>query len=145
VIAGKRTKLKTWRNPVRLITRASLSLPPHEAWVLRRRLHDTVDLTKGTFNAGVLLLNLTAMREEEFTRNHLYLIEHCAFNDQDALNVYGGARVLELGPEWNHVPNQDECEDPKIIHWAGPNKPWKEMFVWGKPQYNKIHQRLFGN
>ena len=145
VIAGKRTKLKTWRNPVRLVTRASLSLPPEEAWVLRRRLHDTVDLTKGTFNAGVLLLNLTAMRNEEFTRNHLYLIEHCAFNDQDALNVYGGARVLELGPEWNHVPNQDECEDPKIIHWAGPNKPWKEMFVWGKPQYNKIHQRLFGN
>jgi lipopolysaccharide biosynthesis glycosyltransferase len=145
VIAGKRTKLKTWRNPVRLITRASLSLPPEEAWVLRRRLHATVDLTKGTFNAGVLLLNLTAMRDEEFTRNHLYLIEHCAFNDQDALNVYGGARVLELGAQWNHVPNQDECEDPKIIHWAGPNKPWKQMFVWGKPQYNKVHQRLFGN
>ncbi|MBU6347429.1 MAG: glycosyltransferase family 8 protein [Actinomycetales bacterium] len=144
VIAGKRTKLKTWRNPVRLITRASLSLPPEEAWVLRRRLHDTVDLTKGTFNAGVLLLNLTAMRNEEFTKNHLYLIEHCAFNDQDVLNVYGGSRVLELGPEWNHVPNQDECEDPKIIHWAGPNKPWKEMYVWGKPAYNQIHQRLFG-
>ncbi len=145
VIAGKRTKLKTWRNPVRLITRASLSLPPEEAWVLRRRLHDTVDLTKGTFNAGVLLLNLKAMRDEEFTKNHLYLIEHCAFNDQDVLNVYGGARVLELGAEWNHVPNQDECEDPEIIHWAGPNKPWKEMYVWGKPAYNKIHQRLFGN
>ena len=143
VLAGKRTKLKTWRNLVRLITRASLHLTPQNAWELRRRLHATVDMTRGTFNAGVLLLNLRLMRAEEFTANHLYLIEFCAFNDQDALNVYGGARVLELEPAWNHVPNQDECEEPKIIHWAGPNKPWKKMYVWGVPQYNAIRDRLF--
>ena len=144
VIGGKMTNLKSWRNPVRLVTRASLSLSPEEAWVLRRRLHDTVDLTHRTFNAGVLLLNLKLMRDDEFTKNHLYLIEHCAFNDQDALNIYGGSRLLELDPAWNHVPNQDECEDPMIIHWAGPNKPWREMYVWGKPAYNQIHERLFG-
>ncbi len=143
VLAGKRTKLKTWRNLVRLITRASLHLTPQNAWELRRRLHATVDMTRGTFNAGVLLLNLRLMRAEEFTANHLYLIEFCAFNDQDALNVYGGARVLELDAAWNHVPNQDECEEPKIIHWAGPNKPWKKMYVWGVPQYNAIRDRLF--
>ena len=143
VLAGKRTKLKTWRNLVRLITRASLHMTPEKAWELRRRLHATVDMTRGTFNAGVLLLNLKLMRAEEFTANHLYLIEFCSFNDQDALNVYGGARVLELDPSWNHVPNQDECEEPRIIHWAGPNKPWKQMYVWGVPQYNAIRDRLF--
>jgi len=129
VVAAKRTRLKTWANLVRPITRGSLHLPPEEAWLMRRRIHGVGKLTTRTFNAGVLVLNLGLMRADRFTAENLYLVEKCWLNDQDVLNVYCRDRVHELDPSWNTVPSQDSELDPRIIHWAGPTKPWKSEHV----------------
>ena len=142
VLAAKQSNLRTWKNVVRLVTRASMSLPPEKAWALRRRLHHTHHLNAPTFNAGVILLNLQLMREERFTDEYLHLVENYAFNDQDVLNVYAGERVTYLDSAWNHVPNQDFYEVPRIIHWAGPCKPWKDLYVWGKPRYDTVLERV---
>ncbi|MBU6144942.1 MAG: glycosyltransferase family 8 protein, partial [Acidobacteria bacterium] len=146
VFAGKRTRLKTWASMIRPITRATLHFEPQKAWDIRRRLHDQADLTARTFNAGILSLNLKLMREENFTKEHLYLVEQCRMNDQDVFNIYSKGRVLEIGTEWNHVPSQDFNNDPKIIHWAGPAKPWKKEFVLLKPRFEatqaKVESRL---
>jgi lipopolysaccharide biosynthesis glycosyltransferase len=146
VFAGKRTKSKAWANMIRPITRATLHFAPEKAWDIRKRLHDKSDLTSRTFNAGILTLNLRVMRQENFTANHLYLVEQCRMNDQDVFNIYSQNRVLEIGPEWNHVPSQDFNNEPKIIHWAGPSKPWKREYVLLKDRFEatkaKVESRL---
>jgi len=146
VFAGKRTRLKTWANMIRPITRATLHFAPEKAWDIRKRLHDQADLTSRTFNAGILVLNLELMRAENFTAEHMYLVEQCRMNDQDVFNIYSRDRVLEIDSEWNHVPSQDFNASPKIIHWAGPAKPWKAEYVLLKPRFEatkaKVQSRL---
>lgn len=146
VFAGKRTRLKTWANMIRPITRATLHFAPEKAWDIRKRLHDKADLTSRTFNAGILVLNLKLMRAENFTVEHMYLVEQCRMNDQDVFNIYSRDRVLEIASEWNHVPSQDFNASPKIIHWAGPAKPWKKEYVLLKPRFEatkaKVDSRL---
>lgn len=146
VFAGKRTRLKTWANMIRPITRATLHFAPEKAWDIRKRLHDKADLTSRTFNAGILVLNLELMRKENFTAEHMYLVEQCRMNDQDVFNIYSRDRVLEIDSEWNHVPSQDFNTKPKIIHWAGPAKPWKPEYVLLKPRFEatkaKVESRL---
>jgi len=148
VFAGKRTRLKSWANMIRPITRATLHLPPAKAWDIRKRLHDEADLTSRTFNAGILVINLELMRSENFTAEHLYLVEECRMNDQDVFNIYSKDRVVQIGTEWNHVPAQDFNSTPKIIHWAGPAKPWKPEYVLLKERYvateAKVLARLKG-
>jgi lipopolysaccharide biosynthesis glycosyltransferase len=146
VFAGKRTRLKTWANMIRPITRATLHFAPEKAWDIRKRLHDKADLTSRTFNAGILVLNLKLMRAENFTVEHMYLVEQCRMNDQDVFNIYSRDRVLEIDSEWNHVPSQDFNASPKIIHWAGPAKPWKPEYVLLKNRFEatkaKVESRL---
>jgi lipopolysaccharide biosynthesis glycosyltransferase/ribosomal protein S18 len=146
VFAGKRTRLKTWANMIRPITRATLHFAPEKAWDIRKRLHDKADLTSRTFNAGILVLNLELMRAENFTAEHMYLVEQCRMNDQDVFNIYSKDRVLEINSEWNHVPSQDFNASPKIIHWAGPAKPWKPEYVLLKTRFEatkaKVESRL---
>jgi lipopolysaccharide biosynthesis glycosyltransferase len=142
VFAGKRTKLKTWASMIRIVTRASLRFEPTKAWEIRRRLHDQANLTGRTFNAGILLLNLKLMRDESFTAKHLYLVEDCRMNDQDVLNIYSNDRVVEIGSDWNHVPSQDFHLNPKIIHWAGPAKPWNKEYVLLQPRFRAVEARV---
>jgi lipopolysaccharide biosynthesis glycosyltransferase len=142
VFAGKRTKLKTWANMIRPITRATLKFEPAKAWDIRRRLHSVADLTSRTFNAGILSLNLRLMREENFTVTHMYLVEQCKMNDQDVFNIYSRNRVVEIGTEWNHVPSQDFNAEPKIIHWAGPAKPWLENYVLLKERFETTKKKV---
>ena len=132
VVAGKSSSMKTWQNPVRLLTRASLALAPEKAWEMRRRIHYEMPPVGQTFNAGVIMMNLAKMRQEDFTQTTLYLVTQCACNDQDALNLYAQGRIAALPLAWNYVPVQDYCTDPKIVHWAGRIKPWdpKKWSLW---------------
>jgi lipopolysaccharide biosynthesis glycosyltransferase len=98
------------------------------------------------FNAGVLLMNLEAMRSDRSSRALIsYARENAeliAFRDQDALNVVLGEGRLELHPRWNcmnafyefdhagdvlgHEALAEAKDDPGIRHFEGPslNKPW---------------------
>ena len=97
------------------------------------------------FNAGVLLMNLDALREQDApARLRAYGTEHAdtlVLRDQDALNAVLADRRLALHPRWN-VMNimrfewADEVfgadvvaearQRPAIRHFEGPddNKPW---------------------
>jgi lipopolysaccharide biosynthesis glycosyltransferase len=100
------------------------------------------------FNAGVLLLDLTAMRADQTSAR---VLEHSLTNadrlregwrDQDALNEVLHDRRLRLHPRWNCMNSvllfpwasdmfgedavRDARRDPAIRHFEGPlwNKPW---------------------
>lgn len=79
------------------------------------------------FNAGVLLMNLKAMRESGFQQMFLELLQAVTFQvaqDQDYLNVICKGKALLLGHEWNTMPTGFPVEDPMLIHYNLDSKPW---------------------
>ncbi len=135
VFGGKKSRLDGWSSLIDVITRVSLSLPAKQAWALRRRAHETGDLTADTYNAGILLMNLAKMRDEDFIETNLYLVEELRLNDQDVMNFWSRGRALAIDDDWNFVPTQDYSTDPKIVHWAGPGKPWKAGYALYKDEF----------
>ena len=82
------------------------------------------------------------MRQESFTEDAPTFIENYYLNDQDVLALFSNGEVLELDIKYNLVPSQSYLEDPSIVHWAGPRKPWKEeIFVQFKNEYNAIKKK----
>lgn len=101
----------------------------------------------GYFQAGVLLLNTAEMRKLHPVSEWLELASNTKliYNDQDVLNVACEGRVTYLGWEWNvmhdcgqRVANvfsfaptdalagyNASRSNPRIIHYAGFEKPWK--------------------
>lgn len=100
----------------------------------------------GYFQAGVLVLNTTEMRELHSVAEWLEIASNpdYIYNDQDILNAHCQGRVKYLGYEWNvmhdcggRVGNvfsfapaaafdayNASRSNPKIIHYAGYEKPW---------------------
>lgn len=79
------------------------------------------------FNAGVLLMNLKAMREFRFQQVFLQLLGAVTFQvaqDQDYLNVICRDRVTYLSYDWNAMPAGVPVESPKLIHFNLDSKPW---------------------
>ncbi|MGH8861723.1 MAG: glycosyltransferase family 8 protein [Jatrophihabitantaceae bacterium] len=95
-----------------------------------------------TFNAGIMVLNLTQMRADGFTRNYLPLIERFGFHDQGLLNLYAGSQHHEFERGWNVYPRFELCEDAKILHWLGPWKPWRGAFIDGQPLWREAEARV---
>ncbi|MBE7079534.1 MAG: glycosyltransferase family 8 protein [Clostridiales bacterium] len=83
------------------------------------------------FNAGVLLLNLKAFREENFYGQFADLLEKYKFKviqDEDYLNVLCQDRVLRLPRAWNKTPVAPDIlprEDLRIVHYLMTWKPWR--------------------
>lgn len=98
------------------------------------------------FNAGVMLMNLAAMRSDRCAQAmYEYGVAHAdelVFRDQDVLNAVLGKRRRALHPRWNlmnsvvsfpyspYVLGRQAVEEarrhPGIRHFEGPglNKPW---------------------
>lgn len=89
------------------------------------------------FNAGVLVMDLARWRSRDVTGRATSFLdrygEQTSLADQDALNVAAIDDWTELDRRWNYVAyitqyflQQPEAEpdDPAIVHFAGPNKPW---------------------
>ena len=112
------------------------------------------------FNAGVLLMDLAAMRRDRATQRLLDYsranAELVAWRDQDAVNVVFGEQRLDLHPRWNCMnaffvlPHAAEIlgperlaeavRDPAIRHFEGPeiNKPWHYLCSrQGRELYNR--------
>lgn len=80
------------------------------------------------FNAGVLLMNLDALRQWNFAERFLDLLNRVTFRvgqDQDYLNVLCRGRVRYFGYEWNTMPTGVGVRKPKLIHYNMDAKPWR--------------------
>lgn len=79
------------------------------------------------FNAGILLMNLEAMRCSHFQDTFLSLLDAVTFQvaqDQDYLNTICRDRAIYLGKEWNTMPGGTAVTAPKLIHYNLDCKPW---------------------
>lgn len=91
-----------------------------------------LESSKDYFNAGVLLMNLRAMREYGFQNVFLSLLDAVKFNiaqDQDYLNVICQNRTVLLDREWNTMPFEAEVPETKLVHFNLDNKPWHKEDV----------------
>ena len=82
------------------------------------------------FNAGVILMNLKAFREEGFYEQFADLLQKYKFTviqDEDYLNVLCQDRILRLPRAWNKTPVAPDRlarEDLRIVHYIMTWKPW---------------------
>ena len=83
------------------------------------------------FNAGVILMNLKAFREEGFYEQFADLLKKYKFRliqDEDYLNVICQDRILQLPRAWNKFPvamDKLSREDLRIAHFGLTWKPWR--------------------
>lgn len=98
-------------------------------------------------NAGVILINCIEFRKKFTTKFLLNFVQagNFRFQDQDALNVLCEGRIQYLDPAWNffadpvdgyrgwiatyapkelYMAYRDAAKNPKILHYAGNEKPW---------------------
>lgn len=81
-------------------------------------------------NSGVLLMNLKALREAEFDKHFLSLLESYHFDsvapDQDYLNAICNGRIHYLEPKWDFMPNESKpiMKSPSLVHYNLFSKPW---------------------
>jgi lipopolysaccharide biosynthesis glycosyltransferase len=92
-------------------------------------------------NTGVMLIDVAKWNKSELGERSLDFIrrnrERCLLPDEDALNAVLDGRQLELSPVWNMAPTVwrnatvGATVRPAIIHYHGPDKPWKR-YGYGK-------------
>lgn len=98
---------------------------------LMRYIENAVGSPNGEYiNSGVLLMNLKQLREVEFDKHFLNLLNtyhfDCIAPDQDYINAICKGRIVYLSDAWDTMPNDNRPEDPnaKIIHYNLFSKPW---------------------
>lgn len=96
-----------------------------------RYMEESVGVSKHEYiNSGVLLMNLKALREKEFSKKFLKLLDKYHFNnvapDQDYLNAMCNGKILYLDKNWDAMPTPGSKEliNPKLIHYNLFQKPW---------------------
>ena len=81
-------------------------------------------------NSGVLLMNLKRLRDADFDKHFLFLLNTYHFDsvapDQDYLNAICKGSIYYLSPKWNAMPNEQKpkIEGAKLIHYNLFSKPW---------------------
>lgn len=100
------------------------------------------------FNSGVLLMNLSAFREEKIESSITELISRFDFDtvapDQDYLNFLCKDRVYYLDGVWNKQPKPENpipVSECKLIHYNMFNKPWKYSGVLYEDEFWKYLER----
>jgi len=80
------------------------------------------------FNAGVMVLDLKAVRSERIFRDAIRYAtthpENCLYVDQDALNSVINGRWQVLDWRWNVTSCYHQSKSPFIRHFIGKPKPW---------------------
>jgi hypothetical protein len=98
-------------------------------------LHDRAFDPERYFCAGLLLLNLKRMREEQVVKQTLaFLAEHpdCQFADQTAFNILLRDRVTHLPRSWQvltRLARREDFDAPVVLHFGG-DIPWKRNGWW---------------
>lgn len=122
-----------------------------------------IDSLDNYINAGVLLMNLDAMRRDRMQKKFIELASrNFPVQDQDVINVACFDNILIMPPKYNSMPvlfqlshgrlrkayidsEISEAKDnPSIIHFADSYKPWKYDDVHFCEIWDKYYYAVFG-
>ena len=97
-------------------------------------------------NCGVMLMDLSVLREEQFTQKciDIFFKNEEKYHDQDIINIYLEGKQAQLKENHNIFLNQDDDKLLKtyknnyILHFVGKSKPYfgnysgKYQHIWDK-------------
>ena len=93
-----------------------------------------LNIDKSYFNAGVMFINLSKWRKNDFSNKLIEKLEEIKdkiiFWDQDVLNSYINGSYLEIDKSLNcpvgilSSVEINEINKMKLLHYSGSNKPW---------------------
>ena len=100
--------------------------PLNELLAIRKSAGASLNLLSRHFNAGVLVVSLEKMRQDNFTEQAIQLAHDYQMHDQHILNFYANNDYIKLSPSWNGYSNKETLSNnqQKIFHWSGFEKPW---------------------
>ncbi len=105
-------------------------------------------------NAGVLLINMKAMREFKFEEKFLNLHARIKFpvaQDQDYINVLCKNKITYLNKRWNKMPVPGKympVEQVGLVHYNLSYKPWKydgimyEEYFWAYAKKLNLKRKI---
>ena len=139
IVTGSIKELANIDMSKRYIYAASEAFPAHNIGRLKKiGFH-----ANGYFNAGVILINLKAWREEHLVEKFLLIADNymnkLEWYDQDILNIHFLNTWGEFDQKYNAVHVTKELPVmPVIVHYASYSKPW--YYVDTHP-YNFLYKR----
>ena len=119
-----------------------------------------LSLNQQAFCAGVIMINLQYWREHDSQAKMLEYIDRnsgkLVLEDQDVLNHEFSGKWFKLPPKYGHtplsmIPLDSDCKDfdyleystdPCIYHYAGPLKPWIDVWFPGRKYYIEYLNKL---
>ena len=123
-VAARTSLDRGWRRGFGLARKIESNLDASGVKAFRRDFVYARPMNFTCFNAGMLLLDLAALRGMDAYRKLLSVIDAYGINDQFALNLVIAGNYLELERCWNCLVPQESCEDAKLLHFVGQVKPW---------------------
>lgn len=108
------------------------------------------------FNAGVMLINLDYWRAHGITAKafEIAILEpDLQLHDQDILNIILAGKTylisnacnVQNGFLWKRRKTNAQINNPTIIHFTGPHKPWKHTCDNPyRDEWRQIYKRTFG-
>lgn len=105
---------------------------------LRRRMHAAHAFDFDAFNIDVMVLDLALLRERGFVDAVLPLLPEFGLSDREAFHYVTGPDHAALPHRWAVIPTRMAEEDPALVHWADPVKPWQP---WATPHRDQWRQR----
>ena len=113
-------------------------------------------------NAGVLVLNLKALRDNDIVNKMIELVPKAfPVQDQDIINVVCYGHVKMLPPRFNVLPSifmmsnrklqtvyslteiEEARKKPCIIHYADQRKPWKYDNIYEGGRWRSTYDSMF--
>lgn len=128
-IAGREGMSPSWGCGCGMTKVIEPMLSPEQLHTFRTEFAYSQSLQFGCFNAGVLVMDLCRLRSDGFTTKLLQTVTRYGVNDQFALNLYASGAFRRLPSSWNHIATQEFLDQPNLIHFTGPIKPWDAEYT----------------
>jgi lipopolysaccharide biosynthesis glycosyltransferase len=101
------------------------------------------------FNAGMLLINLPAWRQQQISQRCLSLLAGervWPCNDQDVLNIVLEEQCIFVESIWNWQLIKPQIQryersEPMIVHYNGAEKPWHHSSLLPYTEDYRLHKR----
>ena len=98
---------------------------------LRRVAHSRHVFDFDSLITDVLVLDLAGLRADGFVGEFAGYLPAYGLGLRELLCLYAGPDRAQVPPAWHVVPSRGPLDNPKLLHWVDPIKPWWQRQVPG--------------
>ena len=102
---------------------------------LRRRAYARHVFDFDAFTTAVMVFDLERLRSEDFATEYLAYVEEFGLAFRDVLHFAAGPHRTVIPTAWDHVPTRSAVDQPGLLHWADPVKPWSSDYTAGRERW----------